>query len=453
MQINEGGPASVNRQPLRLKPSLGEPVSLFMRLLFMALLSLSTTAFAAPEAAPYPTQSSPKGLQVQMIPDALALGIHHAGLNLTLNGLLSPEKEAKPGQLTASADGFTFVINQKYAEAMDRQIRPLSDRGILVTLILITYRSPNERIRNLTIHPKADSVKGTTMAANTLSPEGRACYKALTDFIARRWSSADATHGRVWGWVVSNEVNSHHQWHQMGPATAEEVATQYEDQVRLAWDSLRRHSAHARVYLSMEHHWVAQNHRDPLQACPGRTLLELFAKRARERGDFDWNLAFHPYPSNLRDPRTWLDKVSFDDDTPKVTFKNLEVLTKKLARPEMLFAGKPRRLSFTEQGFDVTQRPEALAEQAAAYAYAWEKVVRLGDSVDAFLYHRQVDHSHEGGLRFGLWSNKPGTISEPDQKRPIWNLLQAADTPGWKAAAEPYLMTCGLKSWDELNPK
>ena len=424
-----------------------------MRLLFMALLSLSTTAFAAPEAAPYPTQSSPKGLQVQMIPDALALGIHHAGLNLTLNGLLSPEKEAKPGQLTASADGFTFVINQKYAEAMDRQIRPLSDRGILVTLILITYRSPNERIRNLTIHPKADPVKGTTMAANTLTPEGRACYKALTDFIARRWSSADATHGRVWGWVVSNEVNSHHQWHQMGPATAEEVATQYEDQVRLAWDSLRRHSAHARVYLSMEHHWVAQNHRDPLQACPGRTLLELFAKRARERGDFDWNLAFHPYPSNLRDPRTWLDKVSFDDDTPKVTFKNLEVLTKKLARPEMLFAGKPRRLSFTEQGFDVTQRPEALAEQAAAYAYAWEKVVRLGDSVDALLYHRQVDHSHEGGLRFGLWSNKPGTISEPDQKRPIWNLLQAADTPGWKAAAEPYLKTCGLKSWDELNPK
>ena len=424
-----------------------------MRLLLLTSLCLSSMAGAAPDPTPYPATSSPKGIQVQMIPDALELGIHHATLNIRLNALLTPAKEAKPGQPTASADGFTFAINQKSVEAMDRQIKPLSDKGVVVTLIITTVRSPNERIRKLTIHPKADPVKGITMASDTVTPEGRACYKALTEFIARRWSSADASHGRVWGWIVSNEVNSHSEWHQMGPATAEEVAQQYEDQVRLAWESLRQHSANARVYLSMEHHWTAKNNRDPLQACPGRTLLELFAKRARERGDFDWNLAFHPYPSNLRDPRTWLDKVSFNDNTPKVTFKNLEVLIKKLAAPEMLYAGKPRRLSFTEQGFDLPNRPEGLTEQAAAYAYAWEKVLRLGDAVDAFHYHRHVDHSLENGLRFGLWSNKPGTISEPDQKRPIWLLFKSAGTAEWKAAAEPYLKTCGLKSWDELNPK
>jgi hypothetical protein len=424
-----------------------------MRTLLLLALALGASLWAEPDRTPYPTTPSPKGLQVQMVPDALELGIHHAGLNITLNGLLAPEKEAKPGQLTASADGFTFAINQKYAEAMDRQIKALSDRGVLVTLIVITYRSPDERIRTLTVHPKADPAKGTTMAANTVTPEGRACYKALTDFIARRWSAADATHGRVWGWVVSNEVNSHHEWHQMGPANAEEVARQYEDQVRLAWESLRRHSANARVYLSLEHNWTAKNHPNPLMACPGRTLLELFAKRARERGDFDWNLAFHPYPWNLRDPRTWLDKVTFDDDTKKVTFKNLEVLTRKLATPELLYAGQPRRLSFTEQGFDLTMRPDAPAEQAAAYAYAWEKVARLGGTVDAFLYHRQVDHAKEGGLRFGLWSNKLGSIADPDQKRPIWFALQAAGTPAWDKVAAPYLKTCGLQSWDEVMKK
>jgi hypothetical protein len=424
-----------------------------MRTLLLLALALGASLWAEPDRTPYPTTPSPKGLQVQMVPDALELGIHHAGLNITLNGLLAPEKEAKPGQLTASADGFTFAINQKYAEAMDRQIKALSDRGVLVTLIVITYRSPDERIRTLTVHPKADPAKGTTMAANTITPEGRACYKALTDFIARRWSAADATHGRVWGWVVSNEVNSHHEWHQMGPANAEEVARQYEDQVRLAWESLRRHSANARVYLSLEHNWTAKNHPNPLMACPGRTLLELFAKRARERGDFDWNLAFHPYPWNLRDPRTWLDKVTFDDDTKKVTFKNLEVLTRKLATPELLYAGQPRRLSFTEQGFDLTMRPDAPAEQATAYAYAWEKVARLGGTVDAFLYHRQVDHAKEGGLRLGLWSNKLGSIADPDQKRPIWFALQAAGTPAWDKVAAPYLKTCGLQSWDEVMKK
>ena len=407
----------------------------------------------APDPTPYPATPSPKGIQVQMIPDALELGVHHAGLNLTLHGLLAPAEESAPGQLTASANGFTFVLNEKYVQSLDRQIKPLSDRGMVVTLILITYRSPHERIRALTVHPQADPVQGTTMAANTVTAEGRACYQALTDFIARRWSSGDAAYGRVWGWVISNEVNAHHEWHQMGPATVDQVATQYEDQVRLAWTSLRRHSAHARVHVSLEHHWNAQGNMDPLQACAGRTLLERFAARARERGDFDWHVAFHPYPSNLRDPRTWLDNVTFDDDSQKVTFKNLEVLTKKLAKPALLFAGKPRRISLTEQGFDVTKRPEALAEQAAAYAYAWEKIRRLDGAIDAFHYHRQVDHAEEGGLRFGLWSNKPGTISEPDQKRPIWHLLKAADTPEWAAAAEPYLKTCGLKSWDELSPR
>jgi hypothetical protein len=424
-----------------------------MRLLLAAGLLMSSLAAAAPDPTPYPTTPSPKGLQVQMVDDLLELGVHHAGINLALNALLSPAQEAKPGRPTATADGFSFAINETYVKSLDRQIKSLSDKGVVVTAILITYRSPNERIRALTVHPQADPAKGTTMAANTVTAEGRACYAALTDFIARRWCSADASHGRLWGWVISNEVNSHHEWHQMGPVTVEQLATQYEDQVRLAWTSLRRHSAHARVYLSMEHHWTAKNNPDSLQACPGRTLLETFARRAKERGDFDWHLAFHPYPSNLRDPRTWLDKVTFDDDSKKVTFKNLEVVVRKLASPEFRFEGKPRRLSLTEQGFDVTKRPEALAEQAAAYAYAWEKIRRLDGAVDAFLYHRQVDHAKEGGLRFGLWSNKPGTISEPDQKRPIWHLLKAADTPVWQTSADPYLKTCGLKSWDELAPK
>jgi hypothetical protein len=424
-----------------------------MRPFLAVCLLASALAAAEADQTPYPATPDPKGIQVQMIPDVLELGVRHAGINLPLNALLSTVREAKPGQLTASAEGLIFALNEAYVLSLDRRIKPLSDKGVVVTAILLTYRSGDERIRGLTIHPKADPTKGTTMAANTVTPEGRACYKALTDFVARRWCSADASHGRLWGWVISNEVNSHHEWHQMGPASAEEVAAQYEDQVRLAWESLRHHSAHARVYLSMEHHWTAKNHPDPLQACPGRTLLELFAKRARERGDFDWNLAFHPYPWNLRDPRTWLDKVTFDDSTPKVTFKNLEVLTKKLTTTELLYAGRPRRLSLTEQGFNVTDRPDALAEQAAAYAYAWEKVARLGGAVDAFLYHRQVDHAKEGGLRLGIWSNKPGTVSEPDQKRPIWHLLKAAGTPEWQASAEPYLKTCGLRSWDELNPK
>ena len=422
-----------------------------MRKLLLLALTWGACLRAEPDRTPYPTTPSPKGLQVQMVDDAIELGIHHAGLNVNLTALLRPEPQA--GQPSATVDGFTFGFNENYARSLDRSIKRLSDRGIVVTLILIHYRSADPRVNAMALHPQADPVKGTTIAANTVTPEGRACYRAVTEFIAARWSSADRAHGRVWGWVISNEVNSHQEWHQMGPATVEQVAAQYEDQVRIAWTSLRKHSACARVAPPLEHHWTAPYRKDPRLACGGRALLEAFAKQARARGDFDWNLAFHPYPTNLRDSRTWLDKVTFDDATPKVTFKNLEVLTRKLATPELTFEGRPRRLSLTEQGFDLGNRPDSAQEQAAAYAYAWEKIRRLEGSIDAFLYHRHVDHAKEGGLRLGLWSNQPGSIADPDQKRPIWFALQAAGTPAWKATAEPYLKTCGLQSWEEVMNK
>ena len=403
------------------------------------------------DTSPYPITPSPKGLQIQMVDDALTLGIHHAAININLPALLSAK--ANPTTTTRTLDGFTFYFNEKYAQNLDRVIQPLSAKGIVVKLILITYRPTDPIIKNLTVHPNASATEGEVMAANTVTPEGRACYQAITEFIAERWSSATTSHGRVWGWIISNEVNSHGQWHQMGPATVDQVATQYEDQVRLAWTALRKYSQNARIYVSLEHHWTAKNNGDALKACPGRTLLELFAEKAKARGDFDWNIAFHPYPANLRDPRTWLDKVTFTDDSPKVTFKNLEVMVRKLAQPALLYQGHPRQLALTEQGFNCTNQPEAEAQQAAGYAYAWEKIQRLGIPLDAFIYHRQVDHAKEGGLRLGLWSNQPNTISTPQQKRPIWFLFQAAGTPTWSTTAQPYLATCGLKSWDEIAPK
>ena len=402
------------------------------------------------DRTPYPASPEIKGLQVQMVDDAIALGVHHAAVNVNLAGLLVPDPA--PGQPSLTVDGRTFGFDQAYAESLDGVIKPLSDRGIVVYLILITYRSADPRIRELTIHPDADEATGTVMAADTVTAAGRSCYQALTEFIAARWSGTDSSHGRAWNWIVGNEIDSHFEWHQMGPATTEQVAEQYEEQVRLAWTSLRKHSAEARVLVSLDHHWTGRGHADPLQACSGRSLLEAFASRARARGDFDWHVAHHPYPVDLFDPRVWQDPVGFDDDTATITFRNLEVLTRALDRPELRFNGEPRRISLTEQGFNVNQDPDGELLQAAAYAYAWEKIRRLR-GIDAFIYHRHVDHSLEGGLRLGLWTNKPGSIADPDRQRPIWRLFRAAGTPDWEAAARPFLETCGLATWDDVTAR
>ena len=100
----------------------------------------------------------------------------------------------------------------------------------------------------------------------------------------------------------------------------------------------------------------------------------------------------------------------------------------------------------SEQGFHTLLTPEGESLQAAAYAYAWEKCRRL-PLVDAFIYHRHVDHAHEGGLRLGLWRNAPNSVATPHSKKQIWELFRVAGTPEWDAAATPLLPVTGLKSW------
>ena len=113
----------------------------------------------------------------------------------------------------------------------------------------------------------------------------------------------------------------------------EALAENYERAVRLAHAAVRQASAHARVYISLDRQWMTAAFVEPLRSCTARALLDAFARRARAGGDFDWHLAFHPYPENIRDPRTWQDRgVRHDFETATITPSNLELLPTCAAR-------------------------------------------------------------------------------------------------------------------------
>jgi hypothetical protein len=226
-----------------------------------------------------------------------------------------------------------------------------------------------------------------------------------------------------------------------------DCVAEYAQAFRIVHEAVRAASTHARLYISFEHHWGVGVHGiSAEEAAPGKDYLDSFAKLT---ADLDWHVAWHPYPEDLGNPRAWADKtVKSDDTTNKGTFKNLEALCRHLRKPELLFKDEPRRVILSEQGFHLLLQPDGETLQAAAYA--WEKCKRL-PLVDAFIYHRHVDHAHEGGLRLGLWRNAPNSIADPHSKKQIWELFRKADTPEWAAAAAPLLPVTGLISWDELT--
>ena len=399
---------------------------------------------------PYPAAASKKGLQVEMVDDALALGVKHAALNLNLTQLFV--RDAAERSVTNLFDGEEFRFRRDYLESMDAQLKPLSEAGVLVNMIVLAYASGRPDVDRVVLHPNySPSAPNHLGAFNTVTPEGRRWFSACLGFLAERWSRPDRKFGRVVGYIMSNEVNSHWWWSNMGRVTMEEFAEDHLRTVRLAHTAIRGQSSWARVYLSLEHHWsIRYGAGDERQAFPARPFLDYFARRAREQGDFDWHLAFHPYPENLFKPEFWKDKsATTNANTPRITFKNLEMLMAYLRQPALLYAGQPRRVILSEQGFHTPAGAEGEAIQAAAYCYAYKKVEAMA-GIDAFILHRHVDHAHEGGLLLGLRGNQAaGGEARPRKK--IYDCFRAADTPEWRDAFAFALPIIGLKSWEDAK--
>src|SRR5688572_6340183 len=102
---------------------------------FILFCLCGTLPVIAQDAAPFPTPPNKKGLQVQMVQDAVALGIHHAAINVNLTALFHLSEQ--PGSVKFSHGARTWWINGNYAHSLDSQVKPLSDAGVLVYLIIL----------------------------------------------------------------------------------------------------------------------------------------------------------------------------------------------------------------------------------------------------------------------------------------------------------------------------
>lgn len=287
--------------------------------------------------------------------------------------------------------------------------------------------------------------------ANVTTREGFEAYCAFIELLASRYCRPDRKFGRITHWIVHNEVDAGWIWTNIGKKPSLLYMHDMTRSMRATHNTVRRYSPTAKVYIPLTHNW-AKPHIENGLFYPSREVLEHLVDYCRVEGDFEWGVGYHPYPRNLRDPlTTWSsEKSNFSFDTPMITFKNIEVLDAFVNRPEMLFRGKKiRSVILSEQGINSPDYSvESLRNQAAGLAYAWKKIKNI-PSIEAFHYHRWIDHEKEGGLNLGLWTVKPGTTTIPDAKKPAHKLFQALETPREDQACRFALDIIGIKDFSE----
>ena len=369
------------------------------------------------------------------VEDIDALGITSVTVNIFLNFLRS---DPGPDRIA-----FTYGGQRLYADAAaiakyDKTLRYAASRNLIVSAILLVPKANTQedgRLGRLLAYPYADP-SGIYVMPNVESAEGLQVYAAALNFLAERYSRPDKQFGRIQHWIMHNEVDAGWVWTNAGGKSELTFMDMYLKSMRTMYLIARQYNPHARVYISLTHfwNWTEDNH-----FYLPRQMLDELVEFSRQEGDFDWSIAYHPYPESLFKPRTWEDtRVSFGLDSQLVTFKNIEVLDAWTKQPATFYRGQtPRAIFLSEQGFNSeSYSTHDLADQAAGLAYAWKKIEHL-DSIEAMQYHNWIDNRGEGGLRIGLrkFRDEP---RDPMGRKPIWYLYQKLGTPDEEAACEPY---------------
>lgn len=363
-------------------------------------------------------------------------GLHHA---LLLN--------EEPGTLPYVWEGTTYYLRESALEGYDRTFRTAMKNNVMVSAILLinNIRDPRQTEGRLLAHPDATS-QGTYAMPNVDTDQGVRYVSALYNLIAERWSRADGKYGRVHHWIMHNEVDFGWVWTNAGKKSDIDYLDLYQRSMRLMHLSARQYDPRASVFISLTHHWSVTG--EPY-AYGSRRLLELLQRFTAAEGDFEWGLAFHPYPQDLFEPKTWQDnQATWDWNTAKITPRNLEVLDAYMQREEMRFQGQVRKVHLSENGFNSRSYSEKdLADQAAGMALAWNKLTRL-PSIQVWHYHNWVDHPDEGGLKIGL-RKLPNDPLDPYGAKPIWHLYKAFGTETEESVSMPYLKVLGIGAWSE----
>lgn len=374
------------------------------------------------------------------------LGISAVTVNMMVHSLVS--LTPGPGYTPFQWQGKTYYSNDARLVDFDRTFLEAAKHDVMVSVILLIANPANDQNPVVSVLGHPDAVKeGTFAMPNVTSPEGLSLYGGILNLMAERWSHPDGKHGRVHHWIIHNEVDAGWVWTNAGEKADIVYMDLYQRSMRLTDLISRQYDPNMRPFITLTHHWAKAGE---ARWYGSKRMTDLLVRFCQAEGDFPWAMAYHPYPQNLFNPRTWEDnQATFSFGTEKITPRNLEVLDAYMKQPALLYRGKVRPVHLSENGFNSKDySPGSLEDQAAGMALAWKKMAELS-AIESWQYHNWIDNRVEGGLKIGLrkFTDEPG---DPAGKKPIWHLYQALGTPREDEVAAPYLKTIGIRSWDEV---
>ncbi len=389
-----------------------------------------------------PVQTSKKGLEVQYITDAQLLGVSHTVVHAQLNELISNEEKDSIAYVFGDEK---YFIDKNAITVLDYRIKTLTDAGINVYLDLIL--SYDSSAPEYLYCPGAKGENNKFFAPNLTTHESTTVFAAAIHFLAERYTSEIGEYGFCGRFILGYEVNDVERNHSTGSADLISNVNEYAKYLRIADIAAKSAYSNAKVYASFSNRFRVN---DP-EASEIYGTYNYLTELNKLIPDIDYGIAINPYPSSLTESEYWKDEKATDSiDTEYITMKNISVFTSFLKEEQMLCDEIPRSVVITEFGTSGVYGEESENIQAASFAYAYY-TAENDPLIEAFIWHRHVDHVSELNLSYGLYSSTEYTLDAANKKL-IHDVFSYADCNSFEAVKiiSELLQYLPIDSYEEL---
>ncbi len=404
--------------------------------------------------------SSKKGVHIDFYAptDLEDLGVKHTYFGIQYQDLLSNTKT----KTSFTYNGKTYYIHDRIEE-YDMLIRNMTRAGMSVSVgLLNSYRSGYEYM----IHPGVSQKSGTVnYALNTSTAKGLEAAAAIHYFLASRYNGTNISYGRVENWIIGNEVNDNLKYYYMGAQNIKTFVAEYLQSFRVAYTAIKSAYSNANVYICLQHRWNTENTKTDYS---GKQFIDLFNQYAKEQGNMDWGLAYHPYsfPMNdadiLNDGTATIDQngsatfgkeVTNAASTPIITMKNLNQLTSYFNQSALLSPdGEVRSIILSEQGYtsnsNITGQNEA--KQAANIVLGYY-IAEMNDNIDAFILRGTTDDD-EGSKYFKFGLREEAGTDRPGEEKFSYEAYKQADTKNALESLQFVKAALNISDWSKAVP-
>lgn len=328
------------------------------------------------------------------------LNVKRVIYNMPLSYIIGESTSPACPTIEYEYDGETYKYNSYMLAGFDSLFKCLSDNGYHTTVIILN--DWNEDYPEV-IHPLSRNKTWRSMyyAFNTEEKEGTKLLEAAAMFLADRYTGDE--YGMVYDWVIANEVNQQSVWNYMKTADLDYYTESFERGFRIFYNAIKSNYANANVYYSIDQDWN-RNRGNNFRYFNGRDFVYTFNKYARMRGNYDWGLSIHPYPTPLNNTLFWRGKYDKTEKARVITPMNLSAVTSVMKKHSFRDTnGDVRSIAITELGFCSRIGESA---QAAAIAYCYY-IIEDNEYIDSFLLNRQYDDDGalKSGLSLGIYNN------------------------------------------------